>query len=377
MTTFTKGVSVIHKRVFIRIAAAFLSVMCLFSASAEDRNAITLIEQQDRQVVWKQEKDPAVRRRISSVTGLKSNATYLPMLIELNNENGGVYVTSPSGISEASVIYEYQTNLNGQMGLCALFQDSTPTKVGPIGNASVGGLLVQAEWGCPYVYSDIPAGKNGEESELGYSIRQWMDSKELSKRRLSYPGKVSSVKAWKRFFAEDVSMITEENLFVDASGLRELCKSYDIAPTEVPFRFLSKLEVESEIPVKEVDIRSSSRVYSSGFVYDDETETYKRWVGIANQYGDSKANEQLQVANVIIQRVNYTVSNSNMAPVTVGHGNADIFMLGRYIEAYWVRESAEDRTRFYDCDGKPIALVPGVTFVSLQSNSTAVVILNY
>ena len=65
-----------------------------------------------------------------------------------------------------------------------------------------------------------------------------------------------------------------------------------------------------------------------------------------------------------------------MAPEVIGRGNADIFIRGTYIEGYWIRESEEDHTRFYDQDGNSLELAPGVTYIALLSNSTTVVILN-
>ena len=57
---------------------------------------------------------------------------------------------------------------------------------------------------------------------------------------------------------------------------------------------------------------------------------------------------------MIIQRVGYEyTNNSKIMPVmqSVGKGNADIFIGGRYIPGYWVRESIESPTVFLDDKG--------------------------
>lgn len=341
-------------------------------------NAITLLEQQDRRVEWKPESKVSVKKGISPVTGLKSSASYNPVLVELNNENGGVYVTAPTGITEADFIYEYQTKTDGSMGMCALFNSAVPDNVGPMGNASVGGILLQSEWGCGYVYTKIPTEQDGSVSELGYSISSWISNAGLAPGSDIFPGDVSSVKGWKKYIKEDKSMIVDENQFVDVSGIKKILESGKHQAKPCAFKFLTDTEKEvSDIPVVEVDIRTASKTFSSGFVYDKDSKVYRRWVGVNNQYGDADAQEQLGVSNLIIQRITYTTSNKNMAPNVIGCGNADIFMLGSYIEGYWVREKEEDRTAFYDADGNLISLAPGTTFVSLLSNSTPVVIYDY
>ena len=77
--------------------------------------------------------------------------------------------------------------------------------------------------------------------------------------------------------------------------------------------------------------------------------------------------EQMSFSNVIIQRVGYEyTNNSKIMPVmqSVGKGNADIFIGGRYIPGYWVRESIESPTIFLDDKGNEIQLTPGKTFIA-------------
>lgn len=341
-------------------------------------NAITLIDQQDREIQVKKTKDPAVKKGVSQITGLKSTEAYQPVLVEFNNENGGIYATAPKGITKASVIYEYQTSTNGTMGMSAIFQDDLPKSVGPIGNATIGGLLVEDDWKCGYIYNSIPTEADGSVSELGYSMQTWIDRYDLMKRHLIYPANVSKTKEWKKYFKYDKELITDESQLVDVSGIRELLDKNEVSPSPAYFAFMDKPDsFEGEVFVKEIDIRTSSRTFSSGFVYNEEDHQYYRWIGENNQYGDVDADEQLHVSNLIIQRVEYNTSNKNMAPITIGHGNADIFIRGYYIEGYWVRESSDDHTRFYDSEGNLLKLDPGITFISLLTNSTSVVIMNY
>lgn len=343
-----------------------------------DKNSITLIDLPDREIEVKPGKPPAIRRNISQVTGLKNSESYQPILVEFNNENGGVFATAPQGITKASVIYEYQTSTNGTMGISALFQDEFPETVGPIGNATIGGVLLQDDWKCGYVYNDIPSGADGEVTELGYSIQMWMDNHDLAKNHLAFQANVSKTKEWKQFFKMDPELIVDENQLVNLPGIKGILDRNKNVPSPAGFSFMSKPEKFSgDTYVNEIDLRSPSRTFTSWFVYNQDEREYYRWVGENNMYGDVKADEALHVTNVIVQRVNYTTSNKNMAPITIGKGNAEIFIGGYYIDGYWVRESENDRTQFYDADGNPLQLAPGKTYIALLSNSASVVILNY
>ena len=372
------------KKLTAILLAALLVFHCAGGFCEEEivdrnRNSLTLIDQQDRNVVPKEQKQKKTKNGVSILTGEKSKESFQPVLVEINNENGGIFSVAPEGITEATILYEYQIYTNGTTGLCALFQDNLPESVGPIGNASVGGLLIQNDWKCGYVFNSIPTEKDGTISELGYSIQMWLKSNNLVDGQQVFPASASKVKDWKKYFREDESMIIDQNQFVDVSGIKKMLNEIKNKAVEIPYLFNSEIKEDdtSSIPVREIDIRLPSRAYSSFFLYDKEDHKYYRWVGTNNQYGDVTADKQLTVSNLIIQRVNYSTSNGLMAPITIGKGNADMFTKGTYIEGYWIRETADDHTRFYDSEGNLVALYPGNTFISLMTNSTSVVILNY
>ena len=85
----------------------------------------------------------------------------------------------------------------------------------------------------------------------------------------------------------------------------------------------------------------------------------------------------MSFSNVIIQRVGYSYTGekidakgkfkagNKIMPVmnSVGKGNADIFIGGRYIPGYWVRESIESPTVFLDDKGNEIVLTRGRTYI--------------
>lgn len=83
--------------------------------------------------------------------------------------------------------------------------------------------------------------------------------------------------------------------------------------------------------------------------------------------------EQMSFSNVIVQRVPYEFANgsydmpqmqSAFTDGTVAKGNADIFIGGRYIPGYWVRESVSSPTVYFDNKGNEIQLTRGKTFIA-------------
>ena len=350
--------------------------MCSCAPAHADRTSVTILDQQDRAIECKKS-DVKPTRGVSILTGKKSNAAYQPVLIEYNNENGGINSSIPYGISAASIVYEYQTNTNGTMGISALFQDTLPSKVGPIGDASVGGAMVQNDWKCGYVYQDMPKDNEGNLTELGYSIQMWFASQNALTSHVLYPANVGRFKAWKKYFKEDLSIFTAYRNFVDISGIQSLLTESGVSPTSVPFHFIGKKDKpQGDVTIQEIDISGPSRTYYSGFVFNTSDKLYYRWVG-KSQYLDGETGKQLAFSNVIIQRVDYITSNGLMAPNTIGKGNAEIFINGLYIEGYWVRESTDDHTRFYDSEGNPLRLAPGKTFISFQTMQTPIILIDW
>lgn len=106
----------------------------------------------------------------------------------------------------------------------------------------------------------------------------------------------------------------------------------------------------------------------------DEENLYFRYSGDAPYISYASATDrteenatQLSFSNVIIQRVNYEyTNNSKIMPVmqSVGKGNADIFIGGRYIPGYWQRDATDGPTIYYDDQSNEVQLTRGKTFIA-------------
>lgn len=165
-----------------------------------------------------------------------------------------------------------------------------------------------------------------------------------------------------------------DNYNVNLVGIRSLVPSTTVAQ-EHPFLFADASPyVDGYEVAYNINLDWGHKVYISHFYYDEANNLYLRYSGNAPYMTFAEAEdrseeneEQMSFSNVIIQRVGYEyTNNSKIMPVmqSVGKGNADIFIGGRYIPGYWVRESIESPTVFLDDKGNEIQLTPGKTFIA-------------
>jgi hypothetical protein len=328
----------------------------------------------------------------SPTTGLPWEGEYLPMLVHIGNVEGkgkakgkdvklaGIGTASPWGIQYADIVYEEILMTGGSTRFAFLFSDSfaqgQPERgVGPVRSTRLGQLLLGEEWQCGLVHAggywgtqgwgDHPSAKLLEEAG---GDGRWVpfDVLQGSARLRQYRNRVAGVKA-------------PGNLNVDIMALRSLIPA-SFSSTPRPFLFGDDspyLQGYASAHTIHLDWGNKSNV--SHFQYDEEAQAYLRYCGPGKKEAswapfssfaavDDRSEEHKQLllfSNVIVQRVSYRQDNSiQLSPLTIGQGNADIFIGGRYIPGYWVRLSLEDATVFYDDQGRELQLLRGKTFIA-------------
>ena len=103
--------------------------------------------------------------------------------------------------------------------------------------------------------------------------------------------------------------------------------------------------------------------YQVGWVYDSQPAKYLRFHNSERAYYDS--GHQLQAANIVIievpSKIIDTVGRRSME--TIGSGKLRIYSGGEITTGSWSKASPTSRIQFFDSNGQPIALHPGVTWV--------------
>ena len=301
----------------------------------------------------------------SPTTGRPWMGTYLPMLVQIDNDNGGIGARAPWGASQADIIYETPLHSGGYTRLSFLFSDIMPESVGPVRSARVTHVELREEWDAGFLFY------GGQPSD-GTSIYNAFRKTKANKKGVLFDGIASISKPWKKFYVRFSTLPSPHDVDANVKAIQALIPADFKAPSR-PYLFTDELPQTGELAYH-IAIAQASKTYSSSYVYDPQTNAYLRFVD-DEPYVDSAANEQLSFSNLIIQRTNVTYFEGVAErPVTdlIGSGNADIFMGGRYIPGYWVRTGMNQRTVFFDQEGNEIKLQRGRTFISMIDYSTPV-----
>lgn len=281
----------------------------------------------------------------------------------------GIGARAPWGGQNADLVYEGILYRQGVTRISFLFSDALADGVeisaGPVRSARIGHALLREEWQGGIAYCGGPEAKgnnvNQTFKELGATAKGVALDIETSVKSGNFNNRVKGLKG-------------PDNLNVDVYGLQTLIPETTVA-TPHPFLFTDVSPYTDGYEMAyNINLDWGSKTGISHFIYDESNNLYLRYSGEAPYMSFAAADdreednmEQLSFSNVIIQRVSYEYANNNhIMPLmqSVGKGNADIFIGGRYIPGYWVRESTESPTVFFDDQGNEIQLTRGKTFVA-------------
>jgi len=373
----------------------------------ETEGYVVLQKMEDRNITPKEgemDVNPVIEGE-SPTTGMPydTSARYMPMLVQISNSEasetfeGGLTYTAaeklargmeltkndeknkkvssagigsraPWGGQYADIVYEGILYRDGATRITFLFNDALADggelTAGPVRSARIGHILLREEWMGGIAYCGGPKAEENNIAamfaELGASDKGVALNIETNVKKGEFNKRVKGVKA-------------PDNLSVDVVGLQSLIPETTIAIPH-PFLFTDVSPYTDGYDMAySINMDWGHKKWISHFVYDEAENLYLRYSGEAPYMTFASADdreedsmEQMSFSNVIIQRVEYEyANNSRIMPVmqNVGKGNADIFIGGRYIPGYWVRESIETPTVFFDDQGNEIQLTRGKTFI--------------
>lgn len=366
------------------LTAAAMPVPAQAAKEVKAEPGVIIQNQPDRQI--SPAVPPALHTPIageSSVTGLPIvQGRYMPVLVQISNAEGtekagrktvkaaGLGKAAPWGGQFADVVYESLLWELGQTRLTFLFSDSLaqgqPASVGPVRSIRHGTVLIREEWQGAVVY-----GGGLQRCNDGIAQRLWALETDGSGRAIrmqganliqrTFGGRIQGVKAPDNL---DVNAVTVQNVVL------EKCTAQPR-----PFLFFDNNPYGryERADTVTLDWGDKRKYYVSQFHYDEANGLYTRycggapWRSFASAEDRSEENKRaLTFSNVIIQRVSYDYPVSRLLPIPlcVGHGNAELFIGGKYIPGYWVRESEAAPTVFLDDRGEEIQLARGKTFIA-------------
>ena len=325
--------------------------------------------------------------------GLAVTGRYMPIMVQIQNYNKGIGSYAPLYGACADIIYETSITNNGDASrMTMLFSDVIPPYGGFVRSTRVTHILLRQEWDCAYVTSgwsdsDVPV----EMKRLG--IRD-PNNAVMTK---DDPGFIyqsgTSARPWTGYDRrmEGSNVAAEPNNVVhELAGIVNDVTPADYVPRNHAFRFTDEKPQGEDAAFIYVTMTSEKDATYSELEYDEETNTYFRYLyknGTAVTYQENlpvnlqkikvndvprykvdrlEAGKEIDFSNVIVQSVEIDWQTfERPIPALVGTGNADYFMGGKHIAGVWQRDDDNSRTVFYDNNGNEIELQRGRTLIIL------------
>jgi len=356
----------------VSLLLALLMVFSVVAAAMAEGDATIIDPKENRKIKLKKVKLNETEEGVSPTTGLVLSdlevpegfqglavtGRYLPMLVQIDNSSGGVDKVAPWGASYADIIYETPLHKKGMTRLSFLFSDLIPDSVGPVRSARLGHVWLREEWDAGFLYY-------GAQEYAKTNVPKEFAKLGADKKGVLFSGTVGSSRPWKQFYSRRKGVASPHNVDANVAEIYKLIPAEHVAPNHT---FLFTDEIPEGEEVEEIIVKTGMINYGSNLIYDWDSNMYYRYMRQDGDelvpYEDRDTQEQLAFANVIIQFTDVTWVRSD-APKTVhvGKGNADFFMGGVRIKGCWQRKEMEDRTVFYDSEGKEIALQRGKTLI--------------
>lgn len=298
--------------------------------------------------------------------GLAVTGRYMPMLVQIGNDSGGVGERAPWGISYADVIYEMPLTRDSATRITAVFSDLIPDSVGYVRSARVGHAWLREEWDGGFLYY-------GQQEADGSNVKAEFRRFGAADKGVLFSGTAGGT-LWKKYYTERKRLKSPYNMDANVAAMSRMIPEEHEAVNHT-WLFTDEKPVGDKASYVYVNWGSGAANYNSRLVYRADWQGYIRNVGKDRTawYADrDSAESAVAFANVIVQftRVEYN-QNDKLQPLAYlmgedggpAQGNADFFMGGVHVSGYWKRSGVSSRTVYYGPDGQEIELQRGRTLI--------------
>ena len=383
-----------------KLLCFILAIACLMTSTVALAETKIINPQENRKIKLKKVGLNEVEEGISPTTGLTLSSytvpegfrgmaaseehPYLPVMMQIDNADGGVGVRAPWGAVYADIVYETILYRKGDTRLTFLFNDLLSDRAGPTRSARLAHVWLKTEWGALFLC-------HGRQEYDGTNVLKEiakLEGKSWPNENTLYFDNNSGGKKWNKYFSRLENLQSPHNVNVNVAGLSTLVSS-DYIPPNHAFKFTDETP-KGDTAVR-IDINwkkdKESNTYGSRLLYDIDSNSYLRYMRQdENEYLpwiDKDEQVQIAFANVIVQftQTKFKAIDAPIQYVTgkdykVAQGNADIFMAGKHIAGYWKRDSVKDRTVYYGPDGEEISLQRGKTLIVIYPDDDVLGFVN-
>jgi len=287
-----------------------------------------------------------VRRNIDGVYVEVTKANIYPVAVQIENL---ITVRPQAGLQSANLVYEALAE-GGITRFLAIFAGSENiTKIGPVRSAR------------PYFLSWL-AEFDGLYAHCGGSPQA------LSEITTNNVLSINQIGGDHGYYWRDDDRPRPHNLYTSSELIARALRDKEIPANGDYDYWLFKDEAKladrpSEDKTIKIDFSTSS--YEVEYQYDKEENEYLRSQA-GEPHLDELTEEQITVKNVVIQYVETRLADeSRLSMETIGEGEAMVFMDGAMKGTTWKKTDREDRTKFYDLNGKEIRFNAGNTWIEV------------
>jgi hypothetical protein len=266
-----------------------------------------------------------------------------------------------SGLSSASIVWQAPAE-GGIPRYMLIFQETTPTDVGPVRSARYYYVAWASELRAMYVHSGgspqalatLRAQGNGQ---LVYNADEFR---------------------WGGSFHRISTRASPHNLYTTGAKLRAHATRVGArdGPITWPWTFARDAVLGWRPVGGRIVVSYQANVIR--YDYDRKTNTYLRSVTGEKRQVDGTTKRRIAPKNVIVMQVRFgplndgNPSKKRLEADIIGSGPAWISTNGITIKGTWRKASTKAPTRFFDKAGKPVVLTVGQTFVQVMKTTDSI-----
>lgn len=266
-----------------------------------------------------------------------------------------------AGLEQASIVYEAIAE-GGITRFMTIFGTKSTDKVGPVRSARTFFI----DWARGYDAYIAHVGGNID------ALDQIKAEKVLDLDQFVYPNSY-----WRE---RSSGLATEHTMYASLPKLWEQASNnkYPTANNFNVFKFKDDDAQELLPASQKVNIDFSNNSYNVVFNYDKTINSYKRVLS-GSTHIDQISKNQLAPKNLIVMTVSRKpvvtrINESGWEMITVGNGNAKIFVDGKVINGKWKKASKTDRELFYDQSDNEIVFNRGQFWIAVIPPEVAVTV---
>ncbi len=248
-----------------------------------------------------------------------------------------------SGLKDAGVVYEAIAEGGITRFLC-LFQEAQPDYIGPV--RSVRPYYV--DFLLPYDASIVHAGGSAD----GLAKVRNTNAKDIDHG--------ANGDAFQRVS----DRYAPHNLYTSMAKLDQVSSKRGFTNSDVKSLPRKKEQTGQPVTARTIDLAISSALYNAHYDYDPAANNYKRSEG-GKPHTDQRSGQQLSPKVVVALSMSYSQSGIYSVYQTTGSGKMFVFQDGTVQTGTWTKAGERDQFEFKDDAGKPLALNPGQTWISI------------